>query len=207
MNSNRNLWIGLVVIGIIAICALFLPKVQKSFGAAPQNCGGTVTCFTDMAAGNVFTTVEAWLGGSTDATARQQILSSGTCSLSSSVMFTVANPFTSTSTAEIQVENVVGQATSTTFSVATSSSTGLNAQTTTGLINSGLVATSSTGTFVSGVTYGSNGANSAGTSAQGKMLVAPSDFVSGYATSTYTGAASVGYVPGVSCIYKITWIR
>ncbi len=198
---------------IIAIIGVFTPfgqGVVKSFGnVGPQNCGGTVTCFTDVAAGNVYTTIEQWLGGSTDATAKEVIVNTGTCAPASATMFTVANPFASigTSTAEVQIENIVGQATSTTFSVSTSTSAGLAFQTTAGLINSALVATSTSGeTVVSGVTYGSNGATSAGTNSQGKLLVAGPDYVSGYATSTYTDAVS-GYVAGMPCQYKITWTR
>jgi hypothetical protein len=216
--SNKNLTYGLIVVGLIAIIALFTPvgqKVVKSFGGtAPQNCGGSVTCFTDLAAGNVFMTVEQWIGGSTDATAKEQIVSTGTCNAgafaASSTLFSVANPFSAvgTSTAEIQINNVVGQATSTTLSVSTTTSTAtLAAHTSLGLINSGLVATTSLATFSSGVTAGSIGMTSAGTGTQGKLSVAPTDSIAAYATSTYTNAGALNYTPGLACTYKITWIR
>lgn len=48
MNSNKNVWIALVVIGIIAIGGYFYPSLRKSIGLGAANDCGTNTCLTSL---------------------------------------------------------------------------------------------------------------------------------------------------------------
>ncbi len=95
MSNKLKIVLGVIVVLLVAGLVGWSASHSKSFGntAYPQNCGGSVTCFTDLSVGNAYTNLTAWLGGSTDITARQQQVTSGTCNAgfyaASSTLFAV----------------------------------------------------------------------------------------------------------------------
>lgn len=122
------------------------------------------------------------------------------CNTASSTMFSVANPFNATSTASIFMIGT-GNATSTTFSVGTTTaakSSGLAlTDISASLVSGALVGTSSPQfTLISGITAPlGSGQISAGAGTINEIVVGPTSRVSGFATSTYGNAGAVGYTP------------
>ncbi len=222
---SNKLKIGLaaviaILLMIVILDHLPMKAITPVAGGTAQNCGGSVTCFTDLAANNLFAATEMWFTGSTDATAKAIIVSVGTLNTgtyaASSTVFAVANPFAATSTAEIEIKSGTGQATSTTLSVATSSPamlaaglarTGANSLGPTSLINSATIATSSAFDLFSGISTGSVSAISPGSGSVAKVIVGPNDSIAGFATSTAVGSAAANYTPGITGTYVITWSR
>lgn len=214
MSIKKKLGIAalaaLVLVGIYA----FVHSSHKDSvaQAAPSNCGGSVTCFTDVAVSNLYSTVRFWLGGSTDSTAVSEIPTIGSCNTASSTLFAVANPFNATSTVTVQSVEITGQATTSSLLVGTSTkSTGLaSTDVSATLVNSSNgIATSSLVFTSSGITVGpGTGYLSAGSNTFRTIVVGPSENLVAYSTTTATGAGAANYTPGFSsCSYKATWRR
>lgn len=205
--------IGLALVAIvIAIGAYFHGSVQtvvKTFGAA-VSCGGNTTCLI----GDLNLTGAFSFGSGDPSVSYQQQESVGTCNagafVASSTQFVVSNPFAATSTATIDTLIGAGQATSTTFSVGTTTlSTGLAlANVSPSLVNNALVSTTSVSFYVNpGQTSAlGTGQVTAGTSVN-KIVVGPTENIAMFATSTYTGVGALNYTPGITCTYKIRWSK
>lgn len=203
--------IGLALVAIvIAIGAYFHGSVQtivKSFGTA-VSCGGSTTCLLgDFNLSGAFS-----FGTNNPSTAEQQQLSIATCNsgsyVASSTQFVVSNPFAATSTATIASFVLTGQATSTQFSVGTTTkSVGLAlADVSASLTNGAVVATTSVSTWVipGQTTTGlGTGQVSAGGSVS-KIIVGPSENIAMFATSSAPGLG-LNYTPGIGCTAKIVW--
>lgn len=125
------------------------------------------------------------------------------CNTATSTIFVIPNPANATTTASIQIFTGTGNATSTTFSVGTTTkSSGLALSDISGsLINAGLVATSTRFTFVSGITTPlGSGQSTSGSGTITKVVVGPSEKIGAFGTSTYTGVEATNYTPSfTSC--------
>ncbi len=161
------------------------------------------------------------LGGWTVTNGISQTPSIGSCvNAATTTEFAVANPFNATTTVEVDMINLGGNATTTNLQVGTSTSagtfnggTGLWTGVSASLINTasttGSIATSTVYWGISGntLTQTVNGSGlgflSAGANTVSKILVGPKEFVVGYATGT---SATAGFNGNFStCAYKLKW--
>lgn len=201
----KNLGISLVAI-LIAIGAWFHggSTIVKQLGAAVA-CGGNTTCLV----GDLYLTADFVLGGTNISNALHQQVTSGSCASGTSTLFAIANPFTSgTSTASIEMLTGTGQATSTTFSVGTTTkSTGLAlTDISPTLVNGGVAATTTNFSMLSGQSTNlGTGQVSSGSNTLSKIVVGPSELIGAFGTSTATGAGAANYTPGITCTYKVKW--
>ncbi len=204
--STLALFTGVLALAISGVVAFkVFGHVAETVGASSPNCiNGSVTCYTDLLISGV-----SYLGGETTRTNVARRASAGAVATGTSTLFSVANPFSATSTATIVYLDVVGQATSTAVYVGTSTaSSGLvAADVSASLINAGVIATGTEATFISGMTTGlGTGQASSGSGSQFTIIVGPSERVSGFATSTYGGVGALNYSPAAtSGTYKIIW--
>lgn len=215
----NKLKIVLSILGVVLVLLVGYELLKGSPVAGntfpPANCGGTVTCFTDVAANNVFASVESWLGGSTDATALQRTVTTVNCSAgiyaASSTLAATLNPFNATSTASITRFFGTGQATTSNLLIGTSTAaTGLiSTSVSPSLVNStnGLATTTSVFIMSGGTSAIGTGQVTSGTGTVGKIVVGPSEYVSAFSTSTASTVGAANYVPGQSCYYTIEWLR
>lgn len=218
---KNNSGVIAVIALIIAVIGVFTPvgkSVIKSFGATPQNCGGTVTCFTDLAVNNFYNTAVQYLGGSTLATSYSSQVVTGTCATASTTLFAIANPYSATSTATSIVLFGTQGATTTDMVVGTSTTAFVSgAATNVSTVNANFLALTSVATstqfyFVSGDTkYSFNEGTTTTTGGvpmvnQAKITLAPGESLVGYSTSTWSGSgngnASIPSIP-TSCTYKV----
>lgn len=209
--------------GVIALVAVVLFLILNGSGKSParlggviNNCGGTVTCYTDLGVTNgLYVAAQSWLGGNTDATAVSTQTSVGTISgtnsgvsySASSTLFSAVNPYSATSTASITLYDVVGQATTSSLQVGTSTALqGLSSTSVSkSLVNAITIATTTHYDIVSGLT--TNADASAGSNSTFRIVVAPNVAVSAFATTTAGGNQAANYIPGLSGTYKIVWSR
>lgn len=199
--SNKILTVGLIIALALAGGAYFFPKQAQKLGASATDVQNTVY--------SGLVTLQTFVGGSTAASSVGTTVSTGTCNAgsyaASSTLFAVASPFTATSTATLQVITGTGQATTSTLLVGTSTlSTGVPTTIGGTLVNA-TISTSTPFWTSGGVLAGSAGYNSPGANTFRTIVVGPSEFVVGEATSTATGVGAAQYTPGVSCTYKIEW--
>lgn len=143
-------------------------------------------------------------GGSYSATTMRSTRASiGSCAgAATSTQFAIANPYSSTSTVEIQVVGTVSSSTALKVGTSTTAfpnNTASNVSAT--LINTTL-ATSTPFAVWSGIAVGSAGYPGAGASTFSKIVVGPNDYVVGYASSSFSTGVNVG-VSG--CTYKGLW--
>lgn len=137
------------------------------------------------------------------------------CNTASSTLFSVAPPSNATSTAQLTLMILGGNATTSSLLVGTSTKL-------TGLASTDVsptLVTSTNGIPTSTIEYVASGIiNGPGTNAQGfltsgsgtatQIMVSPGQRVAAYSTSTATGLGAAGYVPGfTSCTYKIEWFN
>lgn len=140
---------------------------------------------------------------------QQETVTSGACASATTTLFAVTNPFAATSTASLMILGATGQATSTTFSVGTTSLPATASFTLSNispsLVNGAFVATTSQFSLVSGQTgqLGS-GQISAGNSVS-RIIVGPGEVIGAFGTSTATGLGAKNYTGGISCQYDIKW--
>jgi hypothetical protein len=131
----------------------------------------------------------------------------GTCNTASSTLFAVRAPSGATSTVDVEIFTVGGNATTSTLTVGTSTLPAVTAASSISatLINGAVIATNTVPTLSGGVTVGpANSFVSAGSGTFTSIEVAPTDYIIGFATSTATGAGANSYAPGFStCSYKI----
>ncbi len=217
MSQKTKIIVGSVIaVAVIVILALFLRGREAPAGSAAIPTQPTVpsqatvyygtesigTAGTLYQAGNPYNSGDIYLA---------TYVSVGTCASSAtSTEFSIQNPFgAATSTATVESISGIGQATSTNFLVGTSTASSVNYLTTN--ISPTLVnATIATGTpqfyISSGLTTGL-AANSPGTNSVRTIVVGPSLYLLGFATSTYGNAGALNYkLPALtSCTYKITW--
>lgn len=198
--SNKSLTIGVLIAIVIAIGAYFFPVARNAFGTAASDVQNTVY--------SGIVTAQLFVGGSTPASSIGQATAFGTCNsgiyAASSTLFSVQNPFNATSTVTVQVVSGMGQATSSSLQVGTSTaSVGLTSGVT-AFINA-TVATSAPFWISGGVQVGSAGYNTAGANTFRTIVIGPNEFVDGYSTSTATGGGANSYVPGLTCSYKLDY--
>lgn len=215
--KNIATYVGILVVGLIVGWFAFHANVS-TVGLGPVSPTSNVS---NLQASEVIATpLIQWIAfvNQVAVVQKSSTVTSGSCALGTSTMFDVANPFNgnsanfpiATSTAKLSIMYVqsTGQATSTTFSVGTTTlASGVPSAATLGgsLVNAGLVATGTQATFTSGMsTFLGSGQISAGTSV-GTVIVAPGERVAGYATSTYGTSGAINYVPGIPCTYEIQW--
>lgn len=200
---------GVVTIALLSAVIFIQLGSTRVFGAVNNsNCGGSVTCFTDLSIGNFWSTgIAAYGPGTTAATEVQEQVLVGTCATGTSTPFDIANPFTSTSTATIENLDVVGQATSTDISIGTTTkSSGLAVtDVSPNLVRAATIATGTEATIISGLTTGlGSGQVSAGTGSQTRIVVGPTERIGAFATSTFGTTGAINYSPAItSCTYKI----
>lgn len=120
---------------------------------------------------------------------------SGSFADATTTIFAVANPFLATSTASCPI--LQGQNGTTTIDILVGTSTKQyltkNSDVSATLINSTLIATSTKIFLSSGITVGpGTGFNSSGTGTFPKIVVGPSEFLVGLATSSYAGSSATG---------------
>lgn len=209
MTNKAQFWFGLVAIGLLVAILYFVASPKHAIGAVNNsNCGGSVTCFTDLSVGNFWATgMVAYGPGTTAATELQETVLVGTCATGTSTPFDLANPFSATSTVTIESLDVVGQATTTSLSIGTTTkSSGLaSTDLSPTLANAASIATGTEAFIISGVTAGlGSGQVSSGTGSQAKIVLGPNERIGAFATSTATGAGAANYSPALtSCTYKI----
>jgi len=135
----------------------------------------------------------------------------GVCNSATTTIFAVRNPFNATSTATVLAIEGVGNATTTTFEVGTSTkATGLAAADVSGtLIVNASVATTSGFYTASGIQSGASGSYlSPGTGSARSVVLGPTQYIAGFATTTATGAGAAGFTGGfTSCTYTIEFTR
>lgn len=206
--NNKKLTIAFLVAFVVAVGGYFFPAVPKVVAGAISTAANiTSSRFTQLTVddGIFLDGVFSQGQGTNVAIDLQTDVTTGYCASATSTMFAVANPFNATSTATIYLEGY-SNATTTTFYVGTSTvAVGLSSSSVSPtLINqqfaSGTVAT----TIVSGLTVGSYGQLTSGTGTFSRIMVGPSDYIAGYATSTYSGVEAKSY-SSPSCTYKIKW--
>lgn len=131
-------------------------------------------------------------------------------SAATSTQFAQANPFAATSTATFKYLNAVGQATTTTLLVGTSTATtGRTSSNVSATFINLSIATSSVVFTAPGVNVGpGTGYTTSGTGTFRTVVVGPTEAVVATATSTAGGAGAAGYTPGLtSCSGYIEWQR
>ena len=196
--GNKILSIGVLVAIVIAITGLFFPQSKSVFGAAVTDVQNSVY--------SGLSTAQLFVGGSTAGTAVGTIVSTGSCVTGTSTVFAVANPFAATSTVELISLTVTGQATTSTLLVGTSTaSTGLSSTSVSPTLANMTISTTTPNFTAGGNLVGSAGYVSPGANTFRAIVVGPSDFVAGQATSTATGSGAAGYTPGLTCSYKLRW--
>jgi hypothetical protein len=199
--TSKLQWLALVAVAIIAFGGWFFPQTRTAFGAAVTDIQNSV--YSGISVPQFF------LGGNSTATSIGETVSTGSCNsgayAASSTLFAVANPFTSTSTATMQVISGTGQATTSVMLVGTSTtSTGITSTTVSPSFMNAQVATSAAFVTNPGILSGSLGYLSPGASTIRTVSIAPGDFIVGQATSTTSGMGT-NYSPGLTCAYKIRW--
>lgn len=207
--SKFTLGTALVAI-LIATLAYFHTGVGKAVTAlgTAVSCAGNTTCIVgDLNLSGAFA-----FGGVDPSSDLQQQVSLGTCNTgayaASSTQFAVQNPFNATSTVAVETLYGTGQATTTSFSIGTSTrATGIASTIGKTLASAAKVATSTQFYLISGqTTLLGSGQISSGTTVS-KIVVGPTQYVAMYATSTATGAGSKRYTAGLTCTYKLRWQR
>ncbi len=125
----------------------------------------------------------------------------------STTLFTMRNPFSATSTAELLYFQGLANATTTSLQVGTTT-TGVGSSLAGGsLVNGASVASSTSFLVASGLTSTLSGVQiSSGSNSVTKIVVAPTQYVTGYATTTATGAGANAFTPGyTSCQGIVIW--
>ena len=134
----------------------------------------------------------------------------GNCANSaSSTQFAVKAPSGATSTADVEIFVVGGNATTSSFYVGTSTTPAVTATTSLSstLINAASIPTSTIENLSGGVTVGpATNFVSAGANTFTSIVVAPNNYILGFATTTATNAGAANYIPGfTTCSYKIIY--
>ncbi len=221
--SNKHKIVLSVVLALVVVFfgAKYFGVKSVAVGAAPQNCSGSTTCFTGVAANNVYATDAMWIGSDTASTSERTIVTAGQCNVASTTLFSVANPFSATATVSMIISGV-GQASSSNLTVGTTTNlltSGFTQNNLSGYLAYNLgpaIATTSQFFIRSGVLSNlGTGQAPAGTSTAAiasSLLVGANEYVGAFSTSTYpiSGAAVAGignYVPGLTCTYKLRWIQ
>jgi len=217
MNKNNLLWgAGAVIVSVLLVVIFHLGGGTQ---VVSKILGTTTSGFTNLTSLSLTNILEMTGGaGTQNQTGFQQQVSIGTCATASSTIFDIANPFSATSTAQLVNFAGVGNATSTTFNVGTTTLPSGVIATTAGigtggsLVNNATIATTTANAqtqfyLSSGIsTFLGSGQVSAGTSAI-RIVVGPSEYVAGYATTSLSGPSTgLSYTGGyASCTYKIKW--
>lgn len=192
----------MIAVAIIAAGGYFFPQAKALFGSAASDIQNTVY--------SGVVTQQLFVGGTTAASSIGQVTAFGTCNAGiyagSSTLFAVANPFNATSTVTVQVVSGMGQATSSSLLVGTSTaSTGYSTANLTNVFINATVATNTPFWISGGIQLGSAGYNTAGSGTTRTIVIGPNEFVGAFSTSTATGGGAVAYVPGLTCSYKLDY--
>ncbi len=206
--TKVKLAIGVILVAIvIAIVYLLGHKAAVGTYGAISPTDGSATNFTEITASVGAQLATLFLGGTTAATSIGEQVSTGSCASATTTTFAVLNPFTATSTATLQQFYGVGNATTTLFNIGTSTVSSIP---TTGLTGSLVInASVATGTqffLSSGIRYGGL-ALDAGSASLRTIIVGPSEYVAGYATTTISGMGTNYSGTYTSCVYKIRWVN
>lgn len=137
-------------------------------------------------------------------------VTAGTCVTGTSTVFDIVNPFAATSTASLSMFHGQNLATTTSFSVGTTTlPSGVVAATISPtLVNAASLASSSQFDVQGGQTTALGaGQVSAGSATVAKIIVGPSERLAGYATSSIAtqGSSRAAEIGLGSCTYKIKW--
>lgn len=233
MTSTQKIWVALIAVAIIAIGAYYYPAKYSSnqqVGASIPTDGsvsrtlGTIYSYTNGQNGIIpgiwsdgvlalktFLQFNAGVDATSAATSTSfiQTASVANCAAATSTSFVVANPFAATSTVAIELGIVSGQATSTTFSIGTTTkASGLALSDISPTLAAGVIAATTTQiAFRSGqTTQLGTGQVTSGAGSIGRIVVGPSESVAMFATSTFSGIGALNYTPGLSaCSFKLFW--
>lgn len=131
------------------------------------------------------------------------------CNTSTSTAFGVANPWSATSTAKLVRFSGVGNATTTTLKIGTSTAAVGAASTVYGIMANATIATSTPFFVASGIRNGPNNSfTDSGANTVQEIVVSPSQSIVGYASTTALGAGAAGFSGGFSsCSGMIRWER
>lgn len=205
----------LVVLGLLVVVTavkVWLPQKQAPqaiLGATTDNNPATGLDNANLwGALQIGSTAFSQIPGTTVSTGWSLSGAGASCaSTASSTLFSVANPFTGSSTATVMI-NVTGQATTSVLTVGTTTaSTGLTTTNTSATLMNASVSTTTAAQFLSGLT-GAGAQTSAGANTFLTIAVGPNERVGATATSTATGAGAAGYNPGFSsCTYKVLFAQ
>lgn len=199
MSNKIKLIIGGVVAAIVIIAGLI------GFSSSPEGRGAEGdTNFTNVVAsgyitsgGSITSSGTLTASGAFSVTGTSTLntftsyVSTGSFADATTTIFAVQNPYGATTTVDFAELFVTGASTSTiAISVATSTSQYPSSVSVGSLINSAALATSTLGYIVNGVTAGSTGFVSAGTAAQNRIIVGPTDYIVGLVTGSITGGVT-----------------
>lgn len=207
--------------GVIAVIILIILVATRSSGkfgstAIPGQQNPESSSISTFASESIATIGTFFMGGhNSDALARAQYASVGTCADATTTLAALVNPFSATSTAQVSV--LSGQNGTTTVSLLMGTSTTAFAPVNGNLpsptlLNIATLATSSVLYTASGVAVGSLGYIAPGT-ANYSISVAGGDYALLQATSSYAGSSATG-LQGItntnntfSCTYKVLWTK
>lgn len=132
-----------------------------------------------------------------------------TCNTATSTIFGIPNPWGATSTVKLVRFSAVGNATTTTLKVGTSS-VAVGVTSVYGIEVNASIATTSAFNLAAGVRNGPVGTTfvDAGASTVSEILIGPNENFVGFATTTATGAGAAQYSGGyTSCSGMVRWER
>lgn len=209
MRKNNDLVAALVVLVVVGVVGMAVYGLVHLFGASSGR-GGTsnadeIQLDSDLAASTFVQAVSNFVLGGTRGTNGSglqiypKIFSS--CNTASTTLFAAKPPSGATSTVDVGLLNLGGNATTTSVYVGTSTtpSPPASSNVSATLVNGAQVATNTVQWLSPGVTVGpANGFLSSGTGTFTSIVVGPNDWLVMWATSTATGAGAAQYTPGFS---------
>ena len=212
-NINKILWaVGTVCVSLIIVGYFHLGAVKQEVS---QSLGTVAAGFTNLTSLSLTGILEFVNGpGQQNQTGIQLDGSVTTCNTATTTLFSVMNPFLATTTATVWM-SMTGQATTSSLYVGTTTVPAVftASKMSSSLIASSTVTANTPAYVISGMStnLGTGQVAAYDTTYGGpivttRIVVGPSEYVLGFATSTYTGVGSLNYVGGLtSCTYKILW--
>lgn len=233
MNDNPikygvvgNAIVTLAILGILIFGGLSKPAPAGNFlqdagspGAASY--GATIASFSSTLFSHLSNlqvngnfNVVGILGQGSDGNTGNPLLSQETTAncnqgiyVGSSTQLVIPNAFAATTTAQVTIITGAGQATTTLFSMGTTTqTTGLSLATVSDAFVNGASVATGTVSFVALPGMSTNlgtGQISAGAGTTKTVVLGPTENIGLYATSTATGAGAKFYTPGLSCVVKV----
>lgn len=192
----------LVVVGLIYGAIHLVSGRGGTSNADTYVLDGSITTGTFVSAGTTLA-----LGTASGGTGVSQAVSTGSCNSATSTVFAVANPYSATSTAELIMLSGIGNATTSSLTVGTSTRTTGLTSALYGILANVSISTSSSFAISGGVRNGPIGnIVDAGSASVMRIIVGPNETVGAYSTTTATGAGAAGFVNTFgSCTYKVRW--